>query len=319
MKRIAGVIFIIILIIALFIIGRHVPFGAGNSVFNLENTGGISSISIVAENTTVNLERGIDKWYVNGKFPARQPAVKSLLRIIRNIRIKSPVSANVFNDVLRDGDTQRTDIKIYDGRKLVQSFHIFSKPSAEAPSIMRKRNNAKPFFVHVPGYDIDPGNYFVADERFWMPNTLFSLSPDRIKEIHIKYFETPDSSFSIRLNGGEVLFKNGIYVNENIDTTAIGRYLSYFTYVPLEGRAPGMNRADVDSIRQDPPYFKLELISDEADTISLLTWTRIIKEGGNTVTDTDRLWGSTNGEDLLIIKYYDLDPLIKGPSYFISD
>ncbi|MDT8400375.1 MAG: hypothetical protein RQ743_01665 [Bacteroidales bacterium] len=319
MKWVAGVILIIVLIIALFLIGRHVPFGAGNSVFNLENAEGVTSISIVSDNSSVNLERRTDKWYVNGKEPARQAAVESLLKIIRDIRIKSPVSSDVFNDILRDGDTQRTDIKIYDDRRIVQSFHIYSNPSYEVPCIMRKRDDAKPFFVHVPAYDLDPGTFFIADQRFWMPNTLFSTSPGMIKEIHFEYFETPDSSFSISINGSQVSFRSEIYVNETIDTTAVGRYLSYFTYVPFESRVLDMTRAAMDSIRQDPPYFKLELIGRGADTTSLLTWTRIFKGGSKNLKDTDRLWGSINGEDLLIFRYYDLDPLIKGPSYFISD
>lgn len=320
MRKVGGALLIIILLVGLFLIGRHVPFGAGNSVFYFEDTKAISRISIMAENNSVNLEKRDNTWYINGKYPARREAIESLLAVIRDIRIKSPVSDEVFRQVLGDSGTRQTDIRIYDGKKTVQSFQVFSNPSVEVPTIFRKGARAKPFLVHIPAYELDPGSFFVAGEKAWMPTTLFQLSPHRIRELHLDYFETPDSSFSIRLEGGGISFTSRLYPEENIDTMAVGRYLSYFTYVPFESWAMDLGRAEIDSIMEGSPYLRLELVSNESDTINLMTWTRKIQqEGSKTVRDTDRLWGSINGEDLLIIKYYDLDPLVKGPSYFISD
>ncbi len=320
MKRITGVILIIVLAIGLFIIGRHSPFGEGNSVFHVKNTDKVTRILISKENETLELENGPDGWQVNGKYAVRPSAIESILKIIGEIRIKSPVSESIFNNISGNGDTQLIEVKIFDGGRLIQSFRIYRHTSPKFPGIMQKKKNKKPFFVHIPGYEIDPSIYFVTDEKYWIPNTVFKLSPERIEEIHFQYFEMPDSSFSIIFNGREISFTGGKYDNEDIDTVVIGRYLSYFTYVPFENWALDIRSATMDSITMATPYFKLDVLSNDSDKISLLTWVRRIKYRDRTVEDTDRLWGSINGgEDLFIIKYYDLDPLIKGPSYFISD
>ena len=320
MRRISGVILIIVVAIGLFIIGRHSPFGAVNSVFHVKNTDKVTRILIMKENETVELENEPDGWQVNGKYTVRPSAMQSILRMIGDIRIKSPVSESIFNSITINNNTQLVEVKIFGGRRLVQSFLIYRHTSPEFPCIMQKRKNRKPFFVHIPGYETDPGMYFVADEKYWRSNTVFELRPEKIEEIHLKYFETPDSSFTILFKGREILFTGGKNNKEDIDTMATGRYLSYFTYVPLESWVPDMSRVARDSITKATPYFKLNVLSSDQDTISLLIWVRRMKDRDSMVEDTDRLWGSLNGgEDLFIIKYYYLDPLIKGPSYFISD
>jgi hypothetical protein len=111
-----------------------------------------------------------------------------------------------------------------------------------------------------------------------------------------------------------------VYAGAGLDTAAIGRYLSYFTYVPFERWVPGSLSSNGGLFNGIRPYFRLDVFTNDADTLSLLTWTMMITQGDSVTEDTDRLLGSTNdGEDMFIIKYYDLDPLIKGPSYFISE
>ncbi len=320
MKRVAGVIVIIIIVIMLFFIGRHVPFGAGNSVFYVENTQRINSIIISDENRSVSLNREPDGWYVNGEYGARPQAIEFIIKTIGDIRIKSPVSDKTYEDLMGSENTREIKVQIFDNRKMIQSFYIYMNTGDEYPGIMQKRKKTKPFIVHIPGYETDPCSHFVTDSRFWMPFMVFELRPDQISEIHLKYSDTPDSSISIIQNGKEITFLSDYYNNEAIDTIATGRYLSYFTYVPFENWASDMSTGKKDSITASNPYFNLEVITDNSDTIKLLTWTRTIMSGNRIVVDTDRLWGTLNeGEDLFIIKYYDLDPLIKQPSYFIID
>ena len=320
MKRLAGIILIIIIIIVLFIIGRHVPFGAGNSVFYVEKTERINRIIISNQNESVSLTSKPDGWYVNDEHSARIQAVEFMLRILKNIRIKSPVSDETYNDLLNDENTREIEVQVFGDGKIMQSFFIYMNNKVDYPGIMQKRKRTKPFFVHIPGYDADPCSHFVSDYRFWIPYTVFGLSPARISEVHFNYSDIPDSSFSVVNNGQEITFQSKNYKNEGIDTLAALRYLSYFTYVPFENWAYDMSANEKVSITESNPYFSLEVVTDDADTIKLLTWRMMINDGERNVEDTDRLWGSLNGgEDLFIIKYYDLDPLIKQPSYFIIE
>jgi len=318
MKRLAGIILIIIIAIVLIIIGKHTPFGADNSVFYVENTEKINRIVIRSQNESVSLAHEPDGWYVNDEHTAKPQAVGFLLKILKDIRIKSPVSDETYSDLLKDGNTKEIEVQVFEDSKIIQSFFIFINNGIEYPGIMQKRKRTKPFIVHIPGYETDPCSHFVSDYRFWIPYMVFELNPASISEIHLHYPDMPDSSFSVINNGDEITFLSSHNKNSGIDTFAAGRYLSYFTYVPFEKWAYDISLHEKDSIAKGNPYFSLEVVTDDPDTITLLTWRRMITEGDRKVEDTDRLWGSLNGgKDLFVIKYYDLDPLIKQPSYFI--
>ncbi len=320
MKRLAGIILVIVIVIVLFIIGRRVPFGAGNSVFYVENTERIDRILIRYQNESANLTREPDGWYVNGEHEARIQAVEFMLKILKDIRIKSPVSNGTYNDLLNDENTREIEVRIFGDSKMLQSFFIYMNNKIDHPGIMQKRKKTKPFIVHIPGYETDPCSFFVSDYRFWIPYMVFGLRPDRISEIHFNNSYMPDSSFTIINNGGKISFMTKDYENERIDTMAAIRYLSYFTYVPFENWVYDISADEKDSITESLPYFSLEVVTDDPDTIRLLTWKRMINDRERKAEDTDRLWGSLNGgEDLFTIKYYDLDPLIKQPSYFIIE
>lgn len=311
---------IVISLVVLFIIGRHVPFGASNSVFYVENAGRISRITLSDNSRSVSLSLESGRWYVNGEKEASPRAINLILNALEDIRIKSPVSDELYKEVLENKNTREIEVKVSDKRKMLQSFYIYKSATEEHPGILQKRKKTKPFIVHIPGYEIDPSSYFVTDETYWLPYTVFELSPDEITEIHFKYFNMPDSSFCLENKEGKIAFSNEHYRNEMIDTMAIGRYFSYFTYVPFEKWAYDIDTNEKDSITSSKPYFSLEVITGHSDTTELFTWKKYIRKENITKEDTDRLWGSLDrGEDLFIIKYYDLDPLIKQPSYFIID
>ncbi|MGM0665832.1 MAG: hypothetical protein ACQETA_00790 [Bacteroidota bacterium] len=320
MKRIAALIVILVMIAIMLIIGRRFPFGAGNSDFHVDSTEKISRILISGEKQSVDLQRSPDGWNVNGRHSARPSAIEPLLQLIEELRIKSPVSGSVFEEIRNNDNTSLIEVQIFAGKRIIQSYRIYRDTASVYGGIMQKRKDTKPFYVHVPGYDIDPCSYFITDEKYWMPYTVFSLSPDRIERIDFRYFSQADSSFSIVFRGRDILFSSAAYGGGELDTAAIGRYLSYFTYVPFERWVPDSFNATGKDVSELRPYFRLDVFSKETDSLSLLTWTMMINEGGRTIEDTDRLMGSTNGgDDMFIIKYYDIDPVIKGPSYFISD
>lgn len=320
MRRITAGIVIIIIILSVLLISRFRPFRTGNKVFYVENTDRISRILISGEKKSVELYRSQDGWHVNGEYPVRPGAMDFLLSTIRNIRIKSPVSDILYSDIIENKSTRHIEVQVYKKRRLVQSFHIYLNMDEEYPGIMQKSERTKPFTMHLPGYDTDPCLHFVPESKFWMPLTVFDLRPERISEIHMHYFESPDSSFSLVRHGGEIKIISEEHPGVAADTMAAVRYFSYFTWVPMQEWVYDIAQERKDSIVDGKRYFSLEVITGDPDTLELSTYTMMRREGDSLVNDTDRLWGSLNrGEDLFIVRYYDLDPLIKGPSYFIYD
>ncbi|MFO7754925.1 MAG: hypothetical protein R6V34_02970 [Bacteroidales bacterium] len=320
-KRIITIIIILIAALALVLISRKVPFGAENSVFHVENTERIYRIVISGDhNNETELIRRSDGWFLDEDIEARKAAVDLILKTIRDIRIKSPVSEQTFSHLVDSEDAERLEVRIYGKNRLIQSFHVYKNTAGTSPGIMKRREAARPFIAYIPGDDSDPAMRFIADREFWMPNTVFAFGPDQISRVRVVYTDKPDSSFSIERKGRQIDFSSAGYAGTAVDTMAAGRYLSYFNYIPFENYAYGMSREDKDSISSEPVLFSIEVLAGRTDTTELLTWTRHIMKGDSLVPDTDRLWGSINkGDDLFVIRYFDLDPLIKYPSYFISD
>lgn len=320
MKKALIIIIILITLIIVLMIGRDMPFGTKNSAFHVEKTGKISRILISGDENEIDLRRKAGEWYLNDDQPVRPSAIDFILKTIREIRIKSPVSQEMYNELLGRDSTRHVEVKIYDKNRLIRSFHIYTGKGDEFPGLVQKDKRAKPFTVHMPGYDIDPLMNFVTAKNFWLPDIIFEVPPGNISEISLTYHNMPDSSFIIRHEGDKLAFENDHYAGEDIDTMALGRYLSYFSYIPFEQRILDEPVNTGDPLKERDPYFNLELITGDADTIDLLTWKRYIYDGNERIRDTDRLWGSMNrGEDIFIISYYDLDPVIKYPSYFISE
>lgn len=320
LRNITVIIVILVLAVIILIIGRRSPFGTRNSEFHVDNTEKVSRIVINGEKQSVDLQRTDRGWTVNGKHYARPSAIETVLRVIGQMRIKSPVSSAIFQRVRGDDPAPLIEVQIFAARRQIQSFRIYQDNASSHGGIIQKRKDSKPFYVHVPGYDPDPCSHFVVDEKYWMPYTVFNISPEEIGRIDLRYFSREDSSFSIVIRDRDILFSNAVYEGAELDTAAIGRYFSYFTYVPFERWVHGNLSSAGRLFTGIRPYFRLDVFNDDADTLSLMTWTMMKKQGGSATEDTDRLLGSTNGgDDMFIIKYYDLDPLIKGPSYFISD
>lgn len=320
-KRISGIIIMTAAVTALLLIGRHVPFGAKNSVFYIESTERIYSIAIRDENNNkLELFRRNGDWFLEDGIKVRKAAIDLILRTIRNIRIKSPVSDESFNHFVDSESTEHLKVQIYGKNRLIQSFLVYKDTDGASPGIIKRREASRPFLVHIPGEDADPAMHFIADREFWVPNIVFAAGPDEISGIKVIYTDKPDSSFHIEKKGRNIDLSFPDCTGKPVDTLAVGRYLSYYNYIPYESYAYDLSPAVKDSISADPFYLYIEMMTVRDDTTKLMAWTRSIMKGDSMVTDTDRLWGSINGgDDLFVMSYYDLDPLIKYPSYFISD
>ncbi len=320
MKRTLILFLAFLILIILLLTGRHIPFGAGNSDFHVEDIDRVTGVAITDATNNVGLEKKGGKWYVNGDMETRTQAMDFLLKTLKDIRIKSPVSSELFSGIYSDNNTSHIEVNVYHGNKTIRSFHIYRNNMNGMPGIMMRNKRSKPYFMHIPGYDTDPCLHFVTDERFWMPFIVFRIRPDEIDRVEFVNRSKPDSSFSIVQQGGRKTFFSPDYQNKRADSLTINRYLSYFSYVPFETWAFDLDSARKDSIVRSEPRHELMLIDRKGDSTQLLTWPRLDEGSGGHMIDTDRLWASINGgKDLFIIKYYDMDPLIKNPGYFISD
>jgi hypothetical protein len=310
-------ILMLILILILMLIKNQSPFGKSNTSFSTGPQNDITRIEFSEGKQTLSLIKEGDNWLINGKKTARKSGVLFVIRVLREIKIKSPVSPELFKTEITAKGIVPVNVKVYEKRRLIMSFLVYKTRSNNYGNIMKMREGAKPFIVYVPGYDADIGSAFSLNEFFWQPYSVFNLLPSEILSVDFENLSDTANSFSI-------VNKNHHYYlsdrNRNLsgwDSTIVSRYLSYFTWIPFESWAFEFDGGQQKIIESRQPLYRISVTSAVGEKIVLILWERMTGEEGSITKDTDRLLGKTQQQEgLFIIRYFDIDPLLKKRSYF---
>ena len=311
--------FIILIGLFLLILFRSKsPFGKNNSSFASEPGGKITKIEFSEGGKRLNLEKKGENWLINGKSEARKSGMLFILRILKEIKIKSPVSAELFGSEITSKNVIPVKVKVYEKKRLLKSFLVYKTGSNAYGNIMKIKESSKPFIVYVPGYEGDIGSGFTLNELFWQPYTVFNLLPSEISSVNLENFSDTASSFSIiNRNHHYFLFGNDGKIT-GWDSSRVFRYISYFAWVPFESWAFNIGETEKKSIEAKQPLYRISVVNITGKKSVLTLWG--MPKGttaGTLEIDSDRLLGKTDEKDeLFIIRYFDIDPLIKKRSYF---
>lgn len=307
-----------LLVITLLIVNNKGPFSRRHTSFSVKPGTEITRIKLAQGDVTVLLRKTRDGWTVNDKGEARAGAVNTLLKVLENIAVKSPVSDEAFTKEVTGKKTVPIIVKVRSGRKLAASYYVFRTDSNPYGNIMKRRHGSKAYIVSIPGLEAAVGPAFDMHELFWMPYVIFNQYPSDIERVEVIYPGREEDSFL--LCNPAVTQHNDIPDNciSVADTVTVMRYLSYYTWIPFETWAFDLNNDETAAILGSVP---LAVISLQAGgkTRSLKIWQRLItREGVNTV-DMDRVWGSTGDSGIVFVaRYFDLDPLLRRKGYFFN-
>ena len=310
-----SVFFIIVIGLILLILFRpKLPFGKNNSSFASEPREEITKIEFSEGGKRLNLEKKGENWLINGESEARKSGMLFILRILKEIKIKSPISADLFGSEIIEKNVIPVKVKVYEKKRLLKSFLVYKTASNVFGNIMKIKESSKPFIVYVPGYDGDIGSGFTLNELFWQPYTVFNLLPSEISSVNLENFSDTASSFSIINRNHHYFLSGNASKMTGWDSSRVFRYISYFAWVPFESWALNIGETEKKSIEAKQPLYRIS-VDNITGKRSVLTLWGMLK--GTKEIDSDRLFGKTDEKDeLFIIRYFDIDPLIKKRSYF---
>jgi hypothetical protein len=316
-----GIVVLAILVLLLLLLFRNrLPFGSANSNFACDPKDEITRIEFAAGEKQLSLEKRGDTWLVGGTKEARKNGILFITKVLREIRIKSPVSSELFNTEIKEKGIEAEKIKVYSGRKLIRSFLVYKTASNPYGNIMKLREGSKPFIVFVPGYDGEIGSAFTLNELFWQPYTIFNLLPSEIATIGFENFADTASSFRISAHNHHFALSAPARPLAGWDSALVTRYLSYFAYIPFEKWETGMGAAEKKKIELSVPLYRISVLGTTGKKSILTMWELEHEENGKRVRDSDRLLGKTQANDeFFILRYFDIDPLIKKRSYFFPE
>ncbi len=301
----------------LFILFRNrAPFGKLNSSFASDPGEEITRIEFSESGKKLTLEKKNDGWMINGKTEARKSAVLFIVRILKEMKIKSPVSPEMYESEIKGKNIVPVKVKVFEKNRLLKSFLVFRTRSNVYGNIMKIKGSSKPFIVYVPGYEGDIGSGFTSNDLFWQSYTVFNLLPSEITSVSFENLSDTASSFTI-INSHHHYFLSGAGNNARYDSSLVYRYISYFAWVPFESWAFDIGETDARLIEAQPPLYRITVITSSGSKKILTLWGMTTGKNGAKTADSDRVLGKTDENDgLFVMRYFDIDPLIKKRSYF---
>jgi hypothetical protein len=312
-----SLILLLLLVVVIFFRTRS-PFGRNQSAFASKPDKEITRIEFSDKENRLLLAREGDSWSVNGVHEARNSGVMFILRILTEMQIKSPVSPDLFHEEITEKGVVPVRVRVYENRKLLKSFLVYKTASNKYGNVMKMREKAKPFIVFVPGFEGDIGSAFTLNELFWKPYTVFNLLPSEISSITFENISDRGSSFTITGNGHTYTLSDTKNLLTGWDTTQVKRYISYFTWIPFESWALDISDSQQEKIRTETPAFRITVRKTDGSDKVLTIWDKYSEETGK--KDLDKVLGKTGERDqLFIIRYFDIDPILKKRSYFFRE
>jgi hypothetical protein len=309
----------LVLIVILFFRDR-LPFGKSNSSFACEPGREITRIDLLEPGKKLSLEKKGENWFINEKTEARKNGILFIQRILTEIEIKSPVSEELFKSEITDKGIEPVRIRAYENKKLLKSFLVYKTSSNSYGNIMKIRAGSKPFIVYVPGFDGDIGSAFTLNELFWQPYTVFNLLPSEIGSVNFENLSDSASSFLITGRNHHFSLSEKGRELTGWDSALVTRYLSYFAWVPFEKWDFEIGEKEKELVESQKPLYRITVISTVGKKTILTLWEKMKEGEGDNSKDTDRLLGKTQSSDeFFVIRYFDIDPLLKRRSYFFPE
>lgn len=310
-------VIVILAAICLYLFSSRVPFGRKNSDFASKPEHEITAIELSDESGRIRLSRKNDTWLLNDKQEVRKSSISFINEVLSGIEIKSPVSPELFRTGIIEKGIRPVRVSVFGKRRMLNSFLVYRTPSNIYGNIMKKREGSKPFIAYLPGYEANIGEVFTVSELYWKPFTVFNLLPSEIESVSFMNMADTGSSFAIRNSGGRFVLSGTGRELSGWDTSRVIRYISYFAYVPFESWDPDMDPAERKQITESDPLCIISVAANTGEKIRLTLWERILQNDSGQKKDTDRLWAKTDSNNaLFVIRYMDIDPLLKKRSYF---
>ncbi len=306
--------------IAIFLVFRSkVPFGRNNTSFAVGPDARITRIELIQGKKKVSIEESGDKWFVNKKDEARKSVVIFIMKTLREMKIKSPVSSGTFENEIVAKNIEPVRVNVFSRHRMIRSFYVYKTNSNIYGNIMKIKPSSKPYIVYMPGYEDDIGVHFIAEELFWKPYQVFHILPSEIGSVTNEVFSEENASFRIECALKSFQLTDLTKPVSGWDTLKVKRYLTYFTSIAFETWASAMTESEINSITSANPLCRISVSRRDGNNIVLTVWEKWKTENGTRIPDTDRVWARTNQRDeLFIMKYPELDPVLKKRSYFFN-
>jgi len=289
--------------------------------FAVTDTNLIQSVEITGRGGKVMLMKQKHTWRVNGSTPVRRDRMSGMLVLLSRLEVLSPVSRSRSDAVYRKLQDEGKHVIITLDRGKAREYFVFHDTMETNATYMMLKDEDTPFRMGVRGYKRrDLAALYTTDERYWRDNLLLHYLPEQIQYISLQNKRDPARTFHLaRKTAGKFEMSTGMVPGDwfEPEPERLNQYLGYFYGIRFDVYAdPG--RAPLEYEYSDEPDFVLEVVNSTGIRNSLnLFPVFTVDPAGNRKMDLNILYARMDDWDgMVILKYLEIDPLLKDPGYF---
>lgn len=301
------------------------------SSFKYKDTASIDKIFLAdKDGGQVLVEKKEGRWILNGKHNVRPDVIELLLYTIASVEVRSPVSKNGKNSVIKIMSSKSTKIEIYSKGEKVKQYFV-GHPTQDhfgtymiLTNLETGENYEEPFITHIPGFDGFLSTRYNTDEIDWRDRLLINYRPPQIKQIKLELHEMPDSSFIVDLFSMQ---RFGLKTKKGslpYDEASMKQYIAYFQNVNCEFVLDKKDRL-VDSLSKSAIPFATLTITDrnEKNNVCEFFHKHVVpgkneEYGINYKYDPDRLFVKYNdGKEYGVAQFYVFGKILQTYRYFL--
>lgn len=340
-KNKIGLIIVIILVavaLAFVMTDKNSTLWSKDSQFALKDTASIVKIYMVDKNNqAVVFDRTEEGWILNGKERAHKENVKMLLKTIKSLSVKYPVSQKSHNNVVKVMAGASVKVEVYKNDHYINigGFHLFPYVSKarvfyvgaatqdNMGSYMLMEGAERPYVVSMPGFRGFVSARFTTNAKDWQSHAIFRIPYKNIAEIRVEKVDNPNQSFQIRKldEGYEIMSLKYRQIVPVYDTVALYTFLDSFKNVNFEALIDDMSQQKTDSLLSSIPVHILNITETNGKKHELKTYKMLAGKhqeeiyGFEPEYDLDRMYAWYEGR-LVMVQYFTFDKITRPIEYF---
>lgn len=278
------------------------------------------------QSLTLNAKDG--KWWVNGRYEAREELMKYMMEAITRITSLAPVPNNAHDNVVRDILDEHIKVQLFDKNgDLIKAYWVGDASLDNRGTYMLMEIDgkpaARPHISYIPGYQGYITPRFTTSEEVWRSRKVFEESAANISDLKVEYSTNPEKSFHISRISKDSLSVTPIdekyRISEPYLSKYVNQYLDFYSSISIEAFDNSYSRKD--SVMSSIPYCKFTLTTNDKKTKQVFLYrmpvgkrskTQYDLQGHEIDYDVDRFYASINGgKDFVIVQYYVFGKLLR--------
>ena len=250
---------------------------------------------------SILLKRNNKNWTVNNKFDAWNNQVDYTLKVMEDIRIKSSVSEEKTDYVIKNIATSGVKVELFQGNKRIRSYYIGGNTKDYFGTYMLMEESTTPYIMHIP--DRNPGilnpKFKIlgtkVNENVWRAPIVINYSENSITKIVSNDLINQEQSYTVDLKNLNLYNFNLEEIK--IDTSLFSYWKLAFIDLKCGSYKPELKKNNFDLIKKI--YITTKNTTDSLYIYDKTKFQSSLKEYNSSV---EYKYASFNDSELVVIQ-----------------